>query len=502
MGRIEGNIVFTDSPKIIEYLRQLALQRPEYTPETITLARHIVEKYGIDIHGHFNHKHLKVLEDILQRHQPGEVRLFLDAVIFIEGKTEDYEEDHSGIFLPTKRTVRVFSGNQGWESTLDHEIAHARDRGITSQMLALWTDVNLKGLNYEEAQKLAKKEKSQFKGTEYFIYWVHSGYDINVPAFGYARPYGVTNEEEDIATFVQMLNEPEKYLYNIFGIYEERFVYFYSYANIYSQKAKILRKFGFVLPYVEARFQYYLINLALKAKYYYHGKLDSLPEKMKKFSDGNKLGLENRYEGNLEINIQLSLRVLERLKPEWIESNHDGLSYDEAKKRISKSAFGIDWYISLPRVVSSETWLSDFRYGFVGITTSFDEDVINFMKSISIMRPDYRITRYEAHISFFVMPYLQVYKKKFDLLYKFGFMLNDQHDFLVRLLETELKNEIVRFIVNYGAGRFKAVIRTHIQEPQEYLTGVRIEHTTNFLYLEDFQKFESWFNKEMQPFLS
>ncbi len=230
------------SRKLSVYFKNLKERKIEYSQKTIAFAERIKRDYEINVLGNYLFHHLQTLFGMLQKYSPMEVKRFLKAVIFLEGRAEDYDEDYKGIYIPETKSVRVFIGYSNWSSTLAHEIAHARSWRLPRHWRRLWKKANKKGIDYFTAQKITREI-----GTDREWRFLTNGRN---PAFGYAEPSGTTNLEEDIATFAERL---ESYIqippdiYYILGEVERREnLAFVLFLDIYAQKAKLLYKFGFV----------------------------------------------------------------------------------------------------------------------------------------------------------------------------------------------------------------------------------------------------------------
>lgn len=312
--------------------------------------------------------------------------------------------------------------------------------------------------------------------------------------FGYASAYAVTNIKEDIACFVEMMEYPDKYLDYFLSSFSEyppnmeNLICFYAYADVYLKKAKILRKFGFISTDVETRFQYFLINLSYIFSHIFEQGINPFLEAAKQASTKLKLDLEIRFKKNIENYLYLAEKVLEKIKPEWINANKEGIDYNDAKERIMHKPWQESWNLFLadPSVFDTfQLWPAYLNYGFIGRSvSSFEKDLEGFVRYIRFFKFPPDIDLFSMHMSFFVMPYLNVYKKKITILYKYAFFFKGQYERLIAAIE-HLEKSTTKYILDEGIKIFKEKIRQNISQQ---VPGGEFKGT----YLIDYQRFEQW----------
>ncbi len=434
-----GNIYSGDSAKIKQYIRGLEKAKLEYCPRTVEDARKLHGKYSVKTLGPYTFEHLGALSNILHRFKPAEVERFLSAVVFIEGKPKDLDADYAGLYLPSKKAVRVFLTSR-WKEVLEHEIAHARSFGLPKSWYAKWRAVNEDGIIYPVAQKFAIKKERRPGGKEDFSYWAFDEFDYG-PALGYAEPYGVTNIEEDIATFTELveLNNPAMPAFTNDAIF-----LILPFLEVYEQKARLLLKFGFIRRNVLRLFLKRLGRYKIRAQM----KVARVEERAISFIERNSLtdeiaGPIRKYLETLEEDYLSHLGW--NFKRKWIRAASKGLSYAQARKRVESETL-YDWSKEDVRgIFHYRAFLNWLRYGYIvpNGTTGWKEDVKMFVQFADEMTHSRRI-EIGWTSTVLLLPYLGSYKEKFKLLGRYGLISNakslmDQMDSLEEYFQKRVK---------------------------------------------------------------
>ena len=204
-------------------------ERPdEFKQENVELARALMEKYGMKIIGTFVEKDLINLKEVLEIHYPEEVRRFLRRIAFTEGKLDYYGGHHNTAFYSlARREVRLFSNSSYKEIT--HELAHARTFELPPSFREQWIIANGGEKSYKEARWLPVKDRSRWNFFE--------------GRYGYARPGGSGNCDEDIATFVEAVMNLRR---GTVFLFKKDARYITPYIRVYKEKALLLWKYGLI----------------------------------------------------------------------------------------------------------------------------------------------------------------------------------------------------------------------------------------------------------------
>lgn len=188
---------------------------------------------GVKVSGTYTKEDLDNVKKCLNKYRKEELKRFLKEIIFFKNESEEYgiEGKYSGHYMSDMKKIRIYG--KCFISTLEHEIAHARDEGFPKELRNLFDKINRNfGINRDKIKnKLKYTDISGFQWKDKFYEEIK---------YGYSRAYGVVNIVEDIATMQELITDSQ------YEIETPKYEEFKMYLQVYEKKAELMFRFGFI----------------------------------------------------------------------------------------------------------------------------------------------------------------------------------------------------------------------------------------------------------------
>lgn len=229
-----GQGTLTPRPDAVRNIVQVYRERDLLAGNEGEAERRVEQRYGFNIIGDFTDDDLAAIEHVLGTRYNRERlhQLGLRTIIIFGGEYSD-EVDYGSQARFGEGVIRVFSGRVNDTGIFEHELAHIRANFYSRTDAYFWEAWDQVAGRYNRVVfRRGSPERGGVAQVQHYV----DGTSVEVPHFGYARAYGGTDHQEDIATMVERVKIAPEH----FGQVTESF-------DVYLSKFDLLERYGFIM---------------------------------------------------------------------------------------------------------------------------------------------------------------------------------------------------------------------------------------------------------------